>query len=135
MLPQLVKAFHLVVTSASRSILCPMGIEQCLFKFGGHSFELIFIVCWNVTRPIILGIGFMCKHQIKLSWSDTRKGLLTLENKVLIETINIYEKGPQLMTSSSLTLPPMTLAVIDVYIDLKGNSTEHIYDVKPNGFL
>ena len=26
MLPQLIKAFHLVVTSASGSTLCPMGI-------------------------------------------------------------------------------------------------------------
>ena len=76
----------------------------------------------------------MPKHQIRLSWSDTRKGLLTLENKVLVDTINIFETGPQLMTYSSLTLPPKTLAVINVHVDLKGNSTEHTYEVKPNSF-
>ena len=35
MLPWLLKAFHLVVTYASGCTLCPLGIEQCLFKLGG----------------------------------------------------------------------------------------------------
>ena len=39
------------------------------------------------------------------------------------------------MTYSSLTLPPRTLAVINVQVDLKGNSTEHTYEIKPNSFL
>ena len=34
------------------------------------------------------------------------------------------------MTYSSLTLPPRMLAVINVYMDLKRNSTEHTYEVK-----
>ena len=49
---------------------------------------------------------------------------------MLVETIDICEIGPQLMTNSSLTLPPRTLAVIHVHIDLKGNSTEHTCEVK-----
>ena len=39
------------------------------------------------------------------------------------------------MTYSSLTLPSRTLAVINVHVDLKGNSTEHTYEVKPNSLL
>ena len=64
MLLWLLKAFCLLVTSASGSIICPMGIVQCLFKLGGHSFEFNFIVCQNLTTPIILGLDFMQKHQI-----------------------------------------------------------------------
>ena len=41
MLPQLLKAFHPVVTSASGSTLCPMGIVQCPFQLGGHSLSSI----------------------------------------------------------------------------------------------
>ena len=62
---QLLKAFHLSVTSASGSTLCPVGIIQCLFKLGGHSLKFSFIVCRNLTRPIILGLNFMQKHQIE----------------------------------------------------------------------
>ena len=101
MLPWLLKAFCLLVTSASGSILCPMGILQCLFELGGHSFEFSFIVCRNLTRPIILGLDFMQKYQTGLSWLDTRKGLLTLEDKVLVESVDICEIGPKHMTYSS----------------------------------
>ena len=59
MLPQLLKAFPLPVTSVSGTSLCPMGIAQCMFKLGGHSFEFSFIVCQNLARPIILGLDFM----------------------------------------------------------------------------
>ena len=54
---------------------------------------------------------------------------------MLVETINVYEIGPQLITYSSLTLPPRTLAVTNIHVDLKGNSTEHKYKFKPNSLL
>ena len=62
MLPQVLKAFHLAVTSGFGSTLCPVDIVQCLFKLGGHSFDFNFIVCWNLTRPINLGLDFMHKQ-------------------------------------------------------------------------
>ena len=135
MLPQLLKAFHLSVTSVSGSTLCLMGIVQCPFKLGGHSFEFNFIVCQNLTRPIISGLDFMWRHQVGLSWLDTRKGLLTLEDKMLVETINVCEIGHQLMDHSSVTLPPRMFAVIDVCVDLKGNSMQYTYEVRPNSLL
>ena len=45
MLPWLLKAFHLLVTSSSGSTLSPMGIAQCPFNLGWYSFEFSFIVC------------------------------------------------------------------------------------------
>ena len=135
MLPWLRKAFYLLVTSASGNTHHPLGIVQCLFKLGGHSFEFNFIVCRNITRPIILGQDFMQKHQAWLGWSDTGKGLLTVEDKVFVETIHFCEIGPQLVTDSSQTFPPRTLEVINVHVDLKGNSTEPTYEVKPSSLL
>ena len=85
----------------------------------------------------MLGLHFMWKHQIGLRWLDTGKGLFTLEDKVL-QTVDICETGPQLLTYSSLNLPPRMLAVINVYVDLKGNSTEQTYEVKlkfPHGSI
>ena len=82
MLPQQLKAFCLAVMSASGSSLCPMGIEQCPFQLDGHCFEFNIIVCFNLTRPIILGPNFKHKHQIGLTWSDIEKGLHTLKKSV-----------------------------------------------------
>ena len=131
MLLWLLKAFCFPVTSASGSTLCPMGIVQCPFKLGGHYFEFNFIVCQNLTRPIIFGLDFMHKHHIGLSWSDTGKGLIALEDKALVETVNICETGPQLMPYSSLILSPRMWVIVSVQVDLKENSTEHTYEVKP----
>ena len=39
------------------------------------------------------------------------------------------------MTCSSLILPHRTLVVVSVHVDSKENSTEHTYEVNPNGFL
>ena len=39
------------------------------------------------------------------------------------------------MNSSSLTLPSRMLAVLNIHVDLKGNSTEHTCEVKPNSLL
>ena len=77
----------------------------------------------------------MCKHQIWLTCSDIGKGLLTLKNNVLVEILHICEMGPQLMICCNLTLPPRTLAKINVHVDLKVHSAEHTYEVKPNSLL
>ena len=55
MLPWLLKAFCLLVASASGSTLCPMGITQCPLKLG-HSFKFSCIIYRNLTRPIILDL-------------------------------------------------------------------------------
>ena len=47
MLPQLLKAFHLAVTSASGCTPCPIDIEQSQFKLGGHSSGFNCIACQN----------------------------------------------------------------------------------------
>ena len=77
----LLKAFHLVVTSTSFSILCPMGIVQCPIQLGWQYFEFNFIVCWNLTTPDILGLDFMHRHQIGLTWCDFGKGLPILKKQ------------------------------------------------------
>ena len=135
MLLQLLTTSHLVVMSASYSALCPMGVVQCPFQLGAHSFELSFIVCWNLTRPIILGLDFMCKHQIGLNWSDNGKWILTLKHKVLVETLHICEMCHQVMTYCNLNLLPRTLAVINIHMDSRVNSAEHTYEVKANSLL
>ena len=42
------------VRSATGSNLSPLGIIKCTFKLGKTTFENDFIVCQNLTRPLIL---------------------------------------------------------------------------------
>ena len=52
------------VRSATGSNLSPLGIINCTFKFGKTAFVNDFIVCQNLTRPLILGRDFLMKNHI-----------------------------------------------------------------------
>ena len=43
------------VRSATGSNLSPLGIVNCTFELGKTAFTSNFIVCKNLTRPLILG--------------------------------------------------------------------------------
>ena len=65
-----------------------------------------------MTRPLILGLDFMLKHQIDLKWSDRDKGLHTQGKNVLVKMIYICEKDPYILIHTILNLPPRALGVI-----------------------
>ena len=47
------------VKSATGSNLAPVGLLNCTFKLGKIEFSSEFIVCKNLTRPLILGRDFL----------------------------------------------------------------------------
>ena len=47
------------VKSATGSNLAPVGLENCTFELGKTAFDSEFIVCKNLTRPLILGRDFL----------------------------------------------------------------------------
>ena len=52
------------VRSATGSNLSPLGIVNCTLKLGKTTFVNDFIVCHNLTRPLILGKDFLMKNHI-----------------------------------------------------------------------
>ena len=47
------------VKSATGSNLAPVGLVNCTFELGKTKFRSDFIVCKNLTRPLILGRDFL----------------------------------------------------------------------------
>ena len=47
------------VKSANGSNLAPVGLVNCTFELGKTKFRSDFIVCKNLTRPLILGRDFL----------------------------------------------------------------------------
>ena len=47
------------VRSATGSNLAPIGLVNCTFALGDITFNCDFIVCKNLTRPLILGRDFL----------------------------------------------------------------------------
>ena len=50
------------VRSATGSNLAPIGLVNCTFVLGDTTFNCDFIVCRNLTRPLILGRDFLIQE-------------------------------------------------------------------------
>ena len=55
---------NISVRSATGSNLIPLGLINCSFEFGKIKFNSDFIICKNLTRPLILGRDFLIQNHI-----------------------------------------------------------------------
>ena len=122
------------IRSATGSNLSPLGIINCTFKLGKTAFVNDFIVCQNLTRPLILGRDFLMKNHITVQYAENSKCILNCQQEELIATLDITST-PQLRTSTSVLLPGRTLAVIQVNSDLKPEQSGQVYKIQPNKVL
>ena len=119
------------VRSATGTNLSPLGFINCTFELGKTAFTNDFIVCQNLTRPLILGRDFFYKNCVTVRYSENGKSILNCQQEELIATLDIAN-NPQLRTSTSVLLPGRTLAVIQVNSNLEPKQSGHIYEVKPS---
>ena len=122
------------VRSTTGSNLSPLGIVNCTLKLGKTSFVNDFIVCQNLTRPLILGKDFLMKNHITVHYAENGKCVLECQQEEMVTTLDITYT-PHLKASTSVLLPGRTLAVIQVNSDLKPEQSGQIYEVQPNEVL
>ena len=122
------------VRSATGSNLSPLGIVNCTLKLGKTTFVNDFIVCQNLTRPLILGKDFLMKNHITVRYAENGKCILNFQQEEMVATLDITNT-PQLRTSSAVLLPGRTLAVIQVNSELKPEQSGQVYEVQPNEVL
>ena len=87
------------VKSATGSNLSLLGIINCTFELGKIAFTNDFIVCKNLTRPLILGRDFLIKNHVTVRYSENGKCILTYHQEELIATLDIMS-NPQLRTTT-----------------------------------
>ena len=122
------------VRSATGSNLSPLGIVNCTFELGKTVFTNDFILCQNLTRPLILGRDFLMKNHVTVRYSDDGKCILNCHQEELIATLDITS-NPHLRTTTSVLLPGRTLAVIHVNSNLVPEQSGQIYEIEPNMML
>ena len=69
------------VKSAMGSNLSPLGIVNCSLKLGNTTFDNDFIVCQNLTRPLILGKDFLMKNHITVRYAENGKCILKISTR------------------------------------------------------
>ena len=126
-----IQPFHCVsVRSFTGSNLAPLGLVKCTFL----PFEYSFIVCRNLTRPLILGRNFLVQNHIAVRYSDKGKCILDHQQHELKAAVEVEVK-PHLIVGNSVSIPGRTLAVVQVYSTLTKEQSGYLYEIEPNHFL
>ena len=135
MLPTMRSMYTYQVKSATGSNLCPMGITGCEFKIGDKGYKTDFVVCKNLTRPCILGIDFLRKHNIFAGWTAEGKFKLISQQEFLVESLEVLMDGPMIYNKQGVTVPARKLAIIKVSIEIDKTMDGQMFEVKPNFLL
>ena len=84
--------YNVSVWSATGSNLAPLGLVKCAFLLGDTPFEYSFIVCRNLTRPLVLGRDFLVQNQMTVRYSDQGKCILDHQQHELVATMDMEVK-------------------------------------------
>ena len=122
------------VRSATGNNLAPVGLVNCTFMLGDTSFNFDFIVCKNLTRPLILGRDLLIQNHITVRYSDNGKCILDHQQEELVAGMDI-EIRLHLSLANSISIPGRTLAVVQVNNTLIQEQSGHLYEVEPNYLL
>ena len=74
------------VVRADGISLGAMGRISCEINIGKQTFKQTFLVCQNITRPVILGKDFARDNCAGVHWTEENTRMLTINLKKLIET-------------------------------------------------
>ena len=135
MMPTMRSIYTYQVKSATGSNLCPMGITGCEFKIGDKGYKTDFVVCKNLTRPCILGIDFLRKHNIFAGWTVEGKFKLISQQEFLVESLEVLMDRPMIYNKQGITVPGRRLAVVKVSIEMDETMDGQMFEVKPNFLL
>ena len=118
------------VRSATGSNLASLGLVNCTFELGETKFSSDFIVCKNLTRPLILVRDFLMQNHV----SENGKCISDYKQQQLKASLSMENK-PQLSLANSMTLPGRALTVVYVNNNLKPEQSGQLYVIEPNYLL
>ena len=125
---------HIHVRLSTSSNLAPLGVIQCSFELGKITFTNSFIVCRNLTLPLILGRDFLLQHYITVRYAANGRCVLDYQQEELITSIDIESK-PQLYMTHTVAIPGRTLAIVWVHNDLDPKQNGSLYEIGPDDML
>ena len=88
-----------------------------------------------MTRPCILAIDFLRKHNIFAGWTAEGKFKLISQQEFLVESLEVLMDGPMIYNKQGITVPGRKLAVIKVSIEMDQAMDGQMFEVKPNFLL
>ena len=113
------------VVGADGTSLGVMGRVKCEITLGKRTFKQTFLVCQNITRPVILGKDFARDYFIGVHWSKRNTRVLTENLQPIIESPELKPRTKYSVSLKQATkLPPRSCAIVNV--DINTTSTETV---------
>ena len=135
MLPTPKQIYNIDVRSASGNRLKTIGMTECTFSLGKQPYTYNFLVCKELSRPMILGLDFLRSNRIGTDWSQSGKFVLHQKEKILVESLETYITGPRIYTKNHIDIPGRTLAVLNVTVDIRKEHCDTSFNVQANRLL
>ena len=104
----------------------PLGFLECSVKIQEGVYQHEFIVCQNMVSAVILGIDFLRKFDIRISWGDQGRIKLKEGTHDLIHSVSEAVHYP-VSLSKDITVPPRTVASVVTLTDLPKPETKIMY--------
>ena len=133
-LPKIQPLHCISVRSATGSNSAPLGLVKCIFLLGDTPFEYSFIVCQNLTRPLILGRHFLVQNHIAVRYSDKGKCILDHQQHKLVAAVEVEVKL-HLILANSVSIPGRTLAVVQMDSTVTKEQSGYLHEIEPNHLL
>ena len=121
---------NISIRSATGSNLTPLGLINCSFELGKVKFNSDFIVCKNLTRPLILGRDFLIQNHITVRYADDGRCILDYQQQELVTSLDVEDK-PQLNLAYSIVLPGRFLPIVCVHNNLDPDQSGQLYEIEP----
>ena len=112
-----------------------IGVTQCTFSIGKHSYTYDFVVYKHLSRPFILGIDFLRQHLIDTCWSPSGKFGLRKHKTMFIESLETSLSGFLIHTKNHIKIPGRHIIVLDVKVNPTEEHLGTMYNVQQNMIL
>ena len=96
-------------------------------------FSHTFLICRNITKPLVLGLDFLKKYRIGTTWTENGNFSLKYENKILIQFIeeSFEERNPQLKAKSCIEIPGKSVVVVHARVNISPEQCDRLFDIVP----
>ena len=107
------------VVGADGTSLGAMGRISCEINIGERTFKQTFLVCQNITRPVILGKDFARDNCAGVHWTENNTRMLKINLEKITETPELIPTKTKYTISlkKAENLPPRSCAVVDMNIN------------------
>ena len=104
----------------------PLGFLTCKIQINDKVYEHEFVVCKYLITPVILGIDFLRKYNISISWGEEGKIQLKDGTQELVHSIQDNIQYP-ISLPRNLTIPPRSVVSMKAITDLPSPKTKIMY--------